>query len=118
MKPSTRSYVLILGGAAGRVYSVMSGFFGAGCLSFELLISLQSVFVKCICIDYQSCYGEVSERLKEPVSKTGVPFTGTAGSNPALSGFIWEVVLVLGTFSRMKRIIYERIGKYRAERSG
>jgi len=26
--------------------------------------------------------------------------------------------LVLGTFSRMKRIIYERIGKYRAERSG
>ena len=31
------------------------------------------------------CYGEVSEWLIEPVSKTGVPFTGTAGSNPALS---------------------------------
>ena len=29
--------------------------------------------------------GEVSERLIEPVSKTGVPFAGTAGSNPALS---------------------------------
>jgi hypothetical protein len=32
-------------------------------------------------------YGEVSEWLIEPVSKTGVPFAGTAGSNPALSGF-------------------------------
>ena len=31
------------------------------------------------------CYGEVSEWLIEPVSKTGVPFAGTAGSNPALS---------------------------------
>ncbi len=30
-------------------------------------------------------YGEVSEWLKEPVSKTGVPFEGTAGSNPTLS---------------------------------
>ncbi len=29
--------------------------------------------------------GEVSEWLIEPVSKTGVPFAGTAGSNPALS---------------------------------
>ena len=29
--------------------------------------------------------GEVSERLKELVSKTSVPFRGTAGSNPALS---------------------------------
>jgi hypothetical protein len=27
----------------------------------------------------------VSEWLIEPVSKTGVPFRGTAGSNPALS---------------------------------
>jgi hypothetical protein len=24
------------------------------------------------CIGYESCYGEVSERLIEPVSKTGV----------------------------------------------
>ncbi len=31
--------------------------------------------------------GEVSEWLIEPVSKTGVPFAGTAGSNPALSVF-------------------------------
>jgi hypothetical protein len=30
-------------------------------------------------------FGEVSEWLIEPVSKTGVPFWGTAGSNPALS---------------------------------
>ena len=30
-------------------------------------------------------YGEVSEWLIEPVSKTGVPLAGTAGSNPALS---------------------------------
>ena len=29
--------------------------------------------------------GEVSEWLIEPVSKTGVPLAGTAGSNPALS---------------------------------
>ena len=29
--------------------------------------------------------GEVSEWPIEPVSKTGVPFVGTAGSNPALS---------------------------------
>ena len=29
--------------------------------------------------------GEVSEWLNEPVSKTGVPVYGTAGSNPALS---------------------------------
>ncbi len=34
---------------------------------------------------YFCCYGEVSEWLIEPVSKTGVPFAGTAGSNPALS---------------------------------
>ncbi len=27
----------------------------------------------------------MSEWLKEPVSKTGVPFMGAAGSNPALS---------------------------------
>ena len=35
----------------------------------------------------------MSEWLIEPVSKTGVPFTGTAGSNPALSGnfFGWPV---------------------------
>ena len=26
------------------------------------------------CIGYKSCYGEVSERLIEPVSKTGVLF--------------------------------------------
>jgi hypothetical protein len=31
--------------------------------------------------------GEVSEWLIEPVSKTGVPLAGTAGSNPALSAF-------------------------------
>ncbi len=31
--------------------------------------------------------GEVPERLNGPVSKTGVP-SGTAGSNPALSGSI------------------------------
>ncbi len=34
---------------------------------------------------YGGSFGEVSEWLMEPVSKTGVPFTGTAGSNPALS---------------------------------
>jgi hypothetical protein len=37
---------------------------------------------------YNCCYGEVSEWLIEPVSKTGVPLAGTAGSNPALSVFI------------------------------
>ena len=34
----------------------------------------------------------MSERLKEPVSKTGVPLRGTAGSNPALSvevAYLW-----------------------------
>ena len=29
--------------------------------------------------------GEVAEWLKAPVSKTGIPFWGIAGSNPALS---------------------------------
>ena len=43
-------------------------------------------------IGYESCYGEVSEWLIEPVSKTGVPLKGTAGSNPALS----VVLLTLG----------------------
>ena len=50
------------------------------------LIFLQFRSVECI--GYKSRYGEVSERLIEPVSKTGVPFTGTAGSNPALSGLL------------------------------
>jgi hypothetical protein len=27
-----------------------------------------------MCIDYEDCFGEVSERLIEPVSKTGVLF--------------------------------------------
>ena len=30
-------------------------------------------------------HGEVAEWLKAPVSKTGIPFWGIAGSNPALS---------------------------------
>ncbi len=40
---------------------------------------------------YGGFFGEVSERLMEPVSKTGVPFTGTAGSNPALSVDVQKV---------------------------
>ena len=34
--------------------------------------------------------GEVSEWLIEPVSKTGVPLAGTAGSNPALSVMLYK----------------------------
>ncbi len=41
------------------------------------------------------CYGEVSEWLIEPVSKTGVPFAGTAGSNPALSGKFYRLFLIV-----------------------
>ena len=32
-------------------------------------------------------FGEVSERLKEPVSKTGVRVSRTMGSNPILSAY-------------------------------
>jgi hypothetical protein len=48
-----------------------------------LFESLQFQFFECI--DYGSRYGEVSEWLIEPVSKTGVRHWRTAGSNPALS---------------------------------
>ena len=41
------------------------------------------------------CSGEVSEWLIEPVSKTGVPFAGTAGSNPALSGKFYRLFLIV-----------------------
>ena len=42
--------------------------------------------------------GEVSEWLIEPVSKTGVPLAGTAGSNPALSVTGSQGVLILRAF--------------------
>ena len=70
----------------------------------RLIIFLQNRPVKCIDkqvepVKIQKCrlrppdpdirrdwdHGEVSEWLIEPVSKTGVPLAGTAGSNPALS---------------------------------
>ena len=46
-------------------------------------------------------FGEVSEWLIEPVSKTGVPLAGTAGSNPALSVVLaleWPFWACLGHF--------------------
>ena len=57
-----------------------------------LAITVHNVYICCflgsVSTDEIYLYfynGEVSEWLIEPVSKTGVPFAGTAGSNPALS---------------------------------
>ncbi len=37
----------------------------------------------------------MSEWLIEPVSKTGVPFSGTGGSNPPLSAVFFALVMII-----------------------
>ena len=42
--------------------------------------------------------GEVAEWLKAPVSKTGIPFWGIAGSNPALSAIKFDISVLNPAF--------------------
>ena len=59
-------------------------------------------------------YGEVAEWLKAPVSKTGIPLWGIAGSNPALSAIQMNSV----SPSRQQPTITGRTAEYPARRSG
>ena len=57
----------------------------------------------------------MSEWLIEPVSKTGVPFAGTAGSNPALSDLFVRNTMYYVLLGRNRDSGESRIGAYNIE---